>query len=114
MGRFLGSVLALLMVMFGDGPARADGPPVAPVRPMVEEHFGTKIVDPYRYMENFRDPEVQAWGKGQADYATKTLATIPGREKLLARIRELDAGAPYRLHVVRRWANGDWHYLKTL
>jgi prolyl oligopeptidase len=80
----------------------------------VEEHFGSKVVDPYRYMENFADPAVQAWVKGQADYAAKTLAAIPGREKLLERIRELDAGAPYRLHVVRRWANGDWHYLKTL
>jgi prolyl oligopeptidase len=101
-------------VMAGSGIAGADGPPVAPVRAVTEEHYGTKVVDPYRYMENFRDAEVQAWVKGQAEYAARTLRAIPGRERLLARIRELDAGAPYRLSVIRRWANGDLHYLKTL
>ncbi|HLJ40518.1 MAG TPA: hypothetical protein VKT50_03420 [Candidatus Acidoferrales bacterium] len=43
-------------------------PPVAPVRPVTDEYYGTKIVDNYRYMENLKDPEVQQWMKAQADY----------------------------------------------
>src|SRR5205085_9438773 len=91
-----------------------DGPPVAPVRVVVDDYHGTKVEDPYRYFENFADPEVQAWVKGQAEYAQRTLAAIPGRDKMLARIAELDEGAPYRIHVVRRWPDGSLHYLKRL
>jgi hypothetical protein len=36
-------------------------PPVAPVRPVIDDYFGTKVTDPYRYMENLSDPEVKAW-----------------------------------------------------
>jgi prolyl oligopeptidase len=89
-------------------------PPVAPVRPVVNDYFGTKVSDPYRYMENLSDPQVQAWIKGQADYATHVLGAIPGRDRLLARIQELDSGAPYRISIHRRWPNGDMLYSKAL
>jgi prolyl oligopeptidase len=69
-------------------------PPVAPVKVVVDDYFGTKVDDPYRYMENIKDPEVEAWFRGQNDYTRATLAKIPGRAKLLARIRELDQSAP--------------------
>ncbi|MGA2499713.1 MAG: prolyl oligopeptidase family serine peptidase [Tepidisphaeraceae bacterium] len=92
----------------------ADAPPVAPVREVIDDYHGTKIADPYRYLENLADPEVRAWIKGQAEYAQRVLGAIPGRSRLLERIRELDAGAPYRISVLRRWPNGDLHYLKTL
>ena len=71
-------------------------PPVAPVKPVVDTHFGTQVTDHYRYLEDFKNPDVQAWVKQQADYAEKSLATIPGRGKLLERIKELDAGKPFR------------------
>lgn len=69
-------------------------PPAAHPRPVTDIYFGTKIVDPYRYMENLQDPEVQAWIKAQNDYTRSVLAKIPGREKLLARIREVDQSVP--------------------
>ncbi len=94
--------------------AFADAPPIAPVRPVTDDYFGTKIVDPYRYMENLDDPQVQSWIKSQADYAARILHSIPGRDALLARIQQLDQGAPYRLWIVRRWPNGDYHYQKRL
>jgi len=108
-GLILATIGAVAVVARG-----ADGPPVAPVRPVTDVYHGVKVVDPYRYMERLDDPEVQAWIKGQAEYAQQYLRAIPGRDRLYQRIRELDAGAPYQLHVVRRWANGDLHYLKRL
>ena len=72
------------------GSASTPAPPIAPVRPVVDDYYGTKITDPYRYMENLKDPEVQAWMKSQNDYTRAVLAGIPGREKLLARMIELD------------------------
>ncbi len=69
-------------------------PPVAPMRPVTDDYFGTKVVDSYRYMENLDDPEVQAWMKAQNDHTQAVLTSIPGREQLLARIRELDQSVP--------------------
>jgi protease II len=65
-----------------------------PVKPVTTDYYGTKVVDPYRYMENLKDPKVQAWMKAQNDYTRAVLARIPGREKLLARIRQLDQSVP--------------------
>jgi prolyl oligopeptidase len=67
----------------------ADGPPVAPVRPVTDDYFGTKVVDNYRYMENLQDPEVKGWMKAQADYSRKVFDSIPGRDALGQRIHEL-------------------------
>lgn len=87
-------------------------PPAAPIRPVVETHFGVEITDHYRYMEDFKNPEVQAWVKGQADHAAKTLAAIPGREKLLARIKEFDAGKPYTVFDITQLPTGGQYYFK--
>jgi Prolyl oligopeptidase, N-terminal beta-propeller domain len=57
-------------------------PPVAPVKPVTTNYYGTKVVDPYRYMENLKDPKVKAWMKAQNDYTRAVLARIPGREKI--------------------------------
>lgn len=65
-------------------------PPDAPIRPVSNDYFGIKVDDPYRYMENLADPEVLSWMKAQSEYARATLAKIPGRKQLLARIREFD------------------------
>jgi len=74
--------------------ALPSSPPAAPVRPVTDDYYGTKIVDPYRYMENFQDAEVQGWMKTQNEYTQAALARIPGRARLLARIRELDQTVP--------------------
>src|SRR5271154_4012830 len=67
----------------------ADGPPVAPVRPVTDTYFGTPVVDNYRYMENLSDPEVQSWMKAQAAYTGKVLDEIPGHAALAQRIAGL-------------------------
>ncbi len=61
---------------------------------MTDDYFGRKVTDPYRYMENLKDPEVQAWIREQNDHTRAVLDRIPSRQQLLARIRELDQSAP--------------------
>ena len=93
--RYLLAVLLIAgSVVWSQNAAAPPSQPVAPVRPVTDDYFGTKVVDPYRYMENLKDPEVQAWFAGQNDYTRAVLASIPGRAKLLARIRELDQSVP--------------------
>ena len=94
------TVLASAVV--GTAAHAADGPPVAPVRPVTETYFGTPVVDPYRYLEDLKDPAVQAYMKAQAAYTQDVLAKIPGREALLDRIHALGNADTRRGSVVRR------------
>lgn len=88
-------------------------PPVAPVRPVVDDYFGTRVSDPYRYMENLKDAEVQGWMRTQNDYTRETLARISGRRDLLARIQQLDWSVPAHVRAVQRLPNGRYFYLKS-
>ncbi len=54
-------------------------PPVAPVRPITDTYFGWQVVDPYRYLEDQKSPEVVTFMRGQADYTRAVLDSIPGR-----------------------------------
>jgi prolyl oligopeptidase len=61
----------------------------APVRPVTETFFGQSVTDPYRYMENVKDPEVTGFLRAQGERARKTLDAIPGRAALAERISKL-------------------------
>jgi len=104
----------LLAACCGAAPSSlaADAPPVAPVRNVVDEYWGQKIEDPYRYMENLKDPAVQSWIKGQADYTTSLIGHLPERDRVLARIQELEAGRPYRIFDIDRRPDGRLFYQK--
>ena len=45
---------------------------------MTDEYFGTKITDPYRWMESM-DAETVEWMKAQGRYTRSVLDSIPGR-----------------------------------
>jgi prolyl oligopeptidase len=68
-------------------------PPAASLRArtveVTETRFGLTVSDPYRWMEGDANPEATAWIAAQGDQARDYLARLPGRETLLARIREL-------------------------
>jgi prolyl oligopeptidase len=84
------------------------------VRPVTDDYFGTKVVDPYRYMENLQNPEVQAWFKGQDDFTRAVLAKLPDRGRLLDRIKQLDQSAPYQVQNVQRYQGEKYFYQKIL
>jgi len=89
-------------------------PPTAPVRPVADIYYGTKVVDPYRYMENLAEPEVQSWIKAQNNYAGAVLASLPGRQKLLSRIVELDQSTTADIGKVRPLPGDVYLYTKLL
>jgi len=89
-------------------------PPVALVRPVTENFYGTKFTDDYRYMENLEDPEVRSWFKSQNEYARAVLDSLPGRQKLLQRIIELDESTKSDVGSVLRLPGGVYLYTKLL
>jgi prolyl oligopeptidase len=64
-------------------------PPATAIRPVNDVHWGTAVTDNYRYLENLKDPEVQAWMHAQADYTRAQIDRLPGRGALLERIHAL-------------------------
>ncbi len=88
-------------------------PPYAPC-PVVDTHWGEKVEDPYRCLENTADPAVQAYMKAQADAAAQVLARLPGRERLLKRIQEIEAEVPANVSDLSRDNRGNLFYEKRL
>lgn len=74
---------------FAAGPQR---PPKASVRPVTEELHGVKVTDPYRWMEDPKDPEWDPYIHGQNAYARQVLGRIPGRDALARDVSHYSAG----------------------
>lgn len=105
--------LILGFLLSGVGLALASPPPpAAPMRPVTDDYFGTKVVDNYRWMENLKDPEMQRWMKAQADYTRRMLDALPGRAALLARIARLDESQPAKVDGLQI-VGGRYYSLRT-
>ena len=104
--------LLLVFAVFASNLAFAQSaPPTTPVREVTDDYFGAKVTDPYRWLENTKDPEVVAWMKAQNDYTRAVLAGIPGRDQLLTRIEALDNSGSV-VSELQVWG-GRYFYLKT-
>ena len=64
--------------------------PKARIAPVEDDYFGTRVADPYRWMEAPGNAELQGWLKGQARYTNEVLGRIAARGELKARIHELN------------------------
>jgi prolyl oligopeptidase len=63
--------------------------PPAREQEISERIFGQEVRDPYRWLEEVKSPEVQAWMAAEDKLARDELAKLPGRDALAARLREL-------------------------
>lgn len=82
--------LLLIVVLIGIGQsinAQYNYPATKEI-PVVDDYFGTKITDNYRWIENLNDTTVQNWIKAQADFSDNLIAKISGKEMLLERLKE--------------------------
>ena len=115
------SVLSLILLVaaaaLGDGgaaklPANTatipapTGPPKARVDTVVDNLYGRKIPDPYRWMENTDSPETQQYVREQLAYTRSILDPMPGRSQIHARLTQLlsigNVGTPQ--------VGGDWYF----
>lgn len=66
----------------------------------VDTYFGTEVKDPYRWLEDDRSPETEAWVKAENKVTFDYLDQIPYREALKERLSNLwnyeKVGAPYK------------------
>jgi prolyl oligopeptidase len=66
----------------------------------VDDYFGTRVADPYRWLEDENSAETKAWVENENKVTFAYLDKIPYREKLKARLTELynypRISAPFR------------------
>jgi prolyl oligopeptidase len=87
-------------------------PPAAPVRAVNDTYWGVTVSDPYRYLEEVKNPEVDAWMRAQNAHTRALLDSIPGRAPMLARVKEVEDAVAGRVVAVQRLKNDLWFYEK--
>lgn len=72
----------------------------------VDTYFGTEVADPYRWLEDDRAPETEAWVKAENEVSFGYLESIPYRDELKEKLTKLwnyeRVGAPFK--------HGDYTY----
>jgi len=75
--------------------------PVTKTVDQVDDYFGTKVADPYRWLEDDRSAETEAWVKAQNAVTFGHLEQIPFREALKKRLMDIynypRYSAPFRV-----------------
>ena len=83
-------VAALVLCVALPAAGAVPAPPKARATPVVDTYYGTKVVDPYRWMEA-GGQEFTAYLKAQNDRTRAVLDALPGRAALEKRIADLSA-----------------------
>lgn len=76
----------------------------------IDEYFGTKVADPYRWLENDTSAQTAAWVEAENKVTNAYLQKIPFRGKLLKRLTEL---ANYEKITAPRKRHGKWYFYKN-
>ena len=76
----------------------------------VDEYFGVKVADPYRWLENDTSAQTAAWVTAENKVTSNYLARIPFRGKLLKRLTEV---ANYEKVSAPRKHNDKWYFFKN-
>jgi prolyl oligopeptidase len=63
--------------------------PQTPKADVVDDYFGEKVADPYRWLEALDAPETQAWVTAQNQVSRPLLDALPDRAAIRARLAEL-------------------------
>jgi len=80
--------------------------------PIAEEQFGTKVADPYRWLEDDVrvNPDVADWVKQQNEVTDGYLAKLPGRDVLAKRMEKL---FDYERFGLPQKAGGRYFYMRN-
>lgn len=96
--------------------AAAAGSPGSPSYPpsrtvdQVDDYHGTVVTDPYRWLEDIASDEVKAWVEAQNALTFAYLDRIDGRDRLLARMRQIHEFPRYSMPYKRA---GRYFYAKN-
>ena len=70
-------------------PLHPPPPPQTPKSDIIDDYHGTMVPDPYRWLEQAEDPQVQAWTKAHNERTRVYLDQIPLLGKIKDRLTSL-------------------------
>jgi prolyl oligopeptidase len=119
--RLVALILPLLLLAAAPAPATPDGAVIEAGNPdalhypfarrldLVEDHFGVKVADPYRWLENDlrADPAVSDWVAQENSLTRRYIDDLPGRDALKKRMQALFSHGRY---TIPRKAGGRYFY----
>jgi prolyl oligopeptidase len=76
----------------------------------VDDYFGVKVADPYRWLENDTSAQTAAWVEAENRVTQAFLQKIPQRAKLAKRLKEV---ANYEKIGLPAEHNGKWYFYKN-
>ena len=84
------TVIAMVLMISCNGPMKKkiEYPPTK-TDDVADTYFGTKVPDPYRWLEDDRSEETAAWVKAQNKVTFAYLESIPYREQIKARLEKM-------------------------
>jgi len=83
--------IALIAFVFAS-PALADSKPAypeSPQKPVTDDLHGVKLVDPFRWLEDDKSPEVAQWVAKENAFTRTYFDALPDRKQLIARLEQL-------------------------
>jgi prolyl oligopeptidase len=81
--------ISMVSVMLMIAPLALAAPPAAKKEPVTDTYHGAQVVDEYRWLEDSKSKDVQAWSDAENAYARTYLDKLPGRETLRNRVKEI-------------------------
>jgi prolyl oligopeptidase len=86
--------------------------PDTPKKPVTDEYYGIKIIDDYRWLENFEDPAVRKWSDEENAYARAFLSNLPYRDEIYKRLQDI-SGKESPNYYSLRYCRGLFFELKS-
>jgi prolyl oligopeptidase len=109
----LAAVLMLVTSCARPGPPMQWNYPASKTVDASDTYFGKTYKDPYRWLENLKDKNVEDWFKAQATLTDDILAKLPARDALANEWMELDKLQPASYSSFA-YEHGRMFYKKTL
>lgn len=94
----------------GEGVTLPPPPPTA-THPVTDDYQGTKIDDPYRWLEDAKSPQTRAWIDEQNKYTQQYLSQLKNRPEIVKQLTELQHVDKYSLPNLR---GGKYFFEKRL
>ncbi len=98
-------VLNLSLVLIIWSCVQSEKPPVARIENVIQTHHGTDVADPYRWLEDWNDPEVREWSDAQNQYARACLNRLPDIDPIRNRVSEIRSATSNRYYSMT-WKEG--------
>jgi prolyl oligopeptidase len=87
-------------------------PALARVQDVPTDLHGTRVSDPYRWLEDTKSAETRAWMQAQSDFARQTLDRIDGRDAIAKRLVELAQARGDAIYGIQIMPGERWFYMK--